>query len=99
MKTNIPAKIKDCVPQNENYSFSDFEKLYDKYAGALYNIILTKVADKDAANKILENTFCFAFKNINEYNSSKSLLFTWIKNILQFQINIFYQKNSTNNNL
>lgn len=92
MKTILLAQITRGVPENEVYSFSDFEKLYDKYAGAFYHIILCKVNDAESANKILENTFCFAFKNINSYDSSKSLLFTWMKNILQVQLNIHSKK-------
>ena len=92
MKTIIPASLIKCVPSTINYSFSDFEKLYDKYAGAFYNIILIKINNEEAANKILENTFCFAFKNINDYDASKSLLFTWLKNILQLQIDTYINK-------
>lgn len=92
MENIIPVKIKDCVTEYEYYHFSDFEKLYDKYAGAFYRMILSSINDTEVANKILENTFCFVFKNINDHDSSRCSLFIWMKNILQSQINIYSEK-------
>jgi hypothetical protein len=43
----------------------DFENIYDKYAGAFYQIILSMVDDAEAACEILENTFCYAFTNMH----------------------------------
>lgn len=58
-----------------------FEKLYDKYSGILYGIILKIVKREDFAENILQDTFIKIWKNINSYNTEKGRLFTWLLNL------------------
>ena len=56
---------------------SDWAKLYDHYAGALYGIILQQVS-VEAAPKILERCWVTFYDLIGEFCPSKERLFTWM---------------------
>ena len=58
-----------------------FEQLYDKYSGALFNIILRIIPTHEIAEDVLQDSFVKIWKNIHTYDSSKGALFTWMLNI------------------
>ena len=58
-----------------------FENLYDKYSGALLNIILKIVYKQELAEDVLQESFIKIWKNIDKFDESKSTIFTWMLNI------------------
>ena len=58
-----------------------FENLYDKYSGALFNIILRIVNNQVIAEDVLQESFVKIWKNIDKYDEDKSTIFTWMLNI------------------
>jgi RNA polymerase sigma factor (sigma-70 family) len=58
-----------------------FSLLYDKYAGALYNIILKITKNEQVAQDTLQDGFVKIWKNIALYDEQKGSLFTWMLNI------------------
>jgi RNA polymerase sigma-70 factor (ECF subfamily) len=55
--------------------------LYDKYSGALFNIILRIVNSNEVAEDVLQESFIKIWKNIYSYDDSKATIFTWMLNI------------------
>ncbi|NAY93298.1 sigma-70 family RNA polymerase sigma factor [Muricauda sp. JGD-17] len=51
--------------------------LYDKYAGALYGVILRMCRDEAKAQDLLQETFIKIWKNIGGYDASKGRFYTW----------------------
>ena len=58
-----------------------FAYLYDHYSGALYNIILQILNDADIANDVLQEVFVNIWRRIDQYDTGKGRLFTWMLNI------------------
>ncbi len=58
-----PPKIKD---------FNSYSFLYDKYAPALYGIILKLTPDEELAGSILEKSFAQIWKQLERNNGTKS---------------------------
>ena len=58
-----------------------FENLYDKYSGALFNIILRIVNSNEVAEDVLQESFLKIWKNIDSYDDTKATIFTWMLNI------------------
>ncbi|HWV67453.1 RNA polymerase sigma factor [Chitinophaga sp.] len=55
------------------------ELLYDRYAGALYNIILQLVPVKERANEVIVKVFHWSFQHIGTFQvSGHRTLFTWL---------------------
>lgn len=61
---------------NQAYSY-----LYDHYSGALYNIILQVVSEKELASDVLQDVFVNIWRKIETYDPTKGKLFTWMLNI------------------
>jgi RNA polymerase sigma factor (sigma-70 family) len=62
-------------------SEAGYSYLYDHYSASLYGAILRIVADRDAANDLLQDTFVKVWKNRDKYQPSKGRLYTWMLNI------------------
>ena len=58
-----------------------FENLYDKYSGAMFNIILRIVNSNEVAEDVLQDSFLKIWKNIDSYDETKATIFTWMLNI------------------
>jgi len=58
-----------------------YNYLYDNYAGALYGIIMNVIGKEDLARDILQEVFVKIWRNIDQYESSKGRLYTWMLNI------------------
>lgn len=52
--------------------------LYDRYQKGIYGIILRTVRDTGAAEEVMQQTFLRAWERIDQYDSNKSALFTWL---------------------
>jgi len=55
--------------------------IYDKYAPALYGVVLRIVRSEEIAEDVMQDSFLKIWKNGQKYNSSKGTLFTWLLNI------------------
>jgi RNA polymerase sigma-70 factor (ECF subfamily) len=79
---NIPACLNKSLKQKE---INAFEFLYDKYATALYSLILSITEDPRISDIILERVFQSAWKKIEGYDDAKASVFTWISGIAREQ--------------
>lgn len=66
------------IKQGDRKTISE---LYDRYAPALYGIILKIVRHEELAEDILQESFLKIWKNGPRYDSTKGTLFTWMLNI------------------
>lgn len=55
--------------------------LYDKYAAALFGVVMRVVNSTEIAEEVLQDVFVKAWRNIDSYNAAKGRLFTWLLNI------------------
>ena len=60
------------------YDQSAFQYLYLNYRGALYNVILQLIPDKDTSADVLQEVFITIWKQIGKYDETKGKLFTWM---------------------
>lgn len=58
-----------------------FTILYNNYSSALYGVLNKIIQSNDDANDLLQDTFLKIWKNIDNYDSSKGSIFTWMMNI------------------
>jgi RNA polymerase sigma factor (sigma-70 family) len=58
-----------------------FTYLYDNYSGALLGVINQIIANREAANDVLQEVFINIWRKIETYDLSKGRLFTWMLNI------------------
>ena len=58
-----------------------FEYLYDNYSGALFQLIVSIIPDRDIAKDVLQDIFIKIWNQIGSYDASKGRLFTWMLNI------------------
>lgn len=58
-----------------------FNYLYDNYSGALYGIIWKVLNVEELSNDVLQEVFVKIWKNIDQYDSTKGRLYTWMLNI------------------
>ena len=56
-------------------------ELYDRYAGALFGVVLRIVGDRELAENVLQDVFLKAWKSGASYDSERSGLFTWLNRI------------------
>jgi len=55
------------------------ELFYDKYAGALYGVILQIIPVREVADEVMVKTFTHVYQYIHEYkNSANTNLFAWL---------------------
>lgn len=80
-----PVKIKyteeELVGLLKSRSKEAFEYLYDNYSSALFGIASKIVNSEEIAEDILQDAFVKIWNNIQNYNSEKGRLFTWLLNI------------------
>ena len=58
-----------------------FGYLYDHYSGALYNVILAIVPQREQASDVLQEVFVKIWRMSESYDATKGRLFTWMMNI------------------
>jgi len=58
-----------------------FEYLYDNYSGALFQLIVSIIPDREIAKDVLQDVFIKIWNQISSYDASKGRLFTWMLNI------------------
>ena len=55
--------------------------LYDNYSSALYGMISRIVKDEKVAEEVLQDVFMKIWDKIDQYESTKGRLFTWMANL------------------
>ncbi|WP_231426268.1 RNA polymerase sigma factor [Pedobacter sp. Leaf250] len=65
-----------------------FKILYQKYASAVYGIIVRSSCEQNKASMVLESVFLEVWNTISLYDENKIKLFTWINQIATKNINI-----------
>jgi len=58
-----------------------FEQLYDRYADALYGMVIRMVKDEELAKDVIQESFIKIWKNASKYNPQKAKIFTWMYQI------------------
>lgn len=66
------------LKQGERAAYAYF---YDRYAGALYGIILRIIQDEAISADVLQDTLIKIWQNMDRYDQSKARFFTWILTI------------------
>lgn len=79
MHTAKPDYTEDeLIKQLKARDKASFTHLYQKYSGALYNIILQTIPGSDAAGDILQEAFINIWNKFDSYDRTKGRLFTWM---------------------
>lgn len=58
-----------------------FSHLYDNYSAAIYGSISRIIPNEDVAQEVLQDAFMKFWDKIDQYDTSKGRLFTWMVNI------------------
>jgi len=58
-----------------------FTYLYDNYSSALFGVINRILQSDEVAEDVLQDAFVKIWKNIDQYNTGKGSLYTWMLNI------------------
>ena len=89
-ESELVQLLKDKNPEGFTY-------LYDHYHRALYGIIFRIVNNDVLAEDILQDAFIKIWKNIDNYDSAKGRLFTWLVNVARnLAIDNYRSKDYTN---
>ncbi len=81
MARRISIAEEELVSLLKNKDQRGFNVLYNNYSGALFGVINKIVQSDDDANYLLKYTFLKIWRNIDNYDSSKGSIFTWMMNI------------------
>lgn len=81
MARRISIAEEELVFLLKNKDQKGFNILYNNYSGALFGVINKIVQSDDDANDLLQDTFLKIWRNIDNYDSSKGSIFTWMMNI------------------
>ncbi|MES2480032.1 MAG: RNA polymerase sigma factor [Bacteroidota bacterium] len=85
MNTSITLNETELIAMLQSKDEKAFNYLYDNYSGALYGVILKVLNQEEIANDLLQEVFVKIWKNIDQYDSSKGRLYTWMLNIARNQ--------------
>ena len=55
--------------------------MYDNYSASLYTVIVSVIQNKELADDVLQEVFIKIWRQIDQYDSGKGRLFTWMINI------------------
>jgi RNA polymerase sigma factor (sigma-70 family) len=78
VKKKIPIPEEQLIDHLKNKDDKAFELLYDNYAAALLGIISRIVKEEGEAENLLQDTFVKIWINIDQYDTSKGRLYTWM---------------------
>lgn len=72
-----------------------FERAYDQYSGALYNIVLKITGTEALAEDVLQSAFLKIWKALPDYDPGKGTVFTWMLNVARnTAIDVVRRKNN-----
>ena len=69
------------IDQLKNRDETALSKLYDKYSGAIYGVIIRMCRNEEIAQEILQETFLKAWDKSHLYDASKGKFYTWLYRI------------------
>lgn len=72
---------RELVSQLQQKDSKAFSYLYDHYAPSLYGVIYRILASEEIAQDTLQETFVKVWNNIEQYDTTKGKLFTWVLNV------------------
>jgi RNA polymerase sigma-70 factor (ECF subfamily) len=72
-----------------------YNHLYDNYSGALYNVIVKVLGNREEAVDVLQESFIKIWKNIAQYDQDKGRLFTWMLQVTRNTAIDFMRSGST----
>lgn len=86
--------------QNDNFLIQQLKDkderalslLYDKYAGAIYSVIIKMVRDEGKAQNLLQDTFMTVWDKAENYDASKGRFYTWVFRIARNKTLNFLRK-------
>ncbi len=78
MDLNITYKEEELIGLLKEKNLQAVSDLYDKYAPALYTVVLQIVRDEEIANNVLEKVFADILNKIDNYDAAKERLFIWM---------------------
>mgnify|MGYP000262077561 CR=1 FL=1 len=86
--------------QNDNFLIQQLKDkderalslLYDKYAGAIYSVIIKMVRDEGKAQNLLQDTFMTVWDKAESYDASKGRFYTWVFRIARNKTLNFLRK-------
>lgn len=58
-----------------------YGEVYSTYSGAIYRLCYSLLCHREDAEEVLQDTFEYAFRRIDQYNASRSALKTWLYQI------------------
>jgi len=69
------------IKRFQNRDETALSKLYDKYSGAIYGVIIRMCRNEEVAQEILQETFMKAWNKSHMYDASKGKFYTWLYRI------------------
>lgn len=81
MDLKIPYEEGELIALLKQKDYQAFNNLYDKYAPALYTLVLQIVKNKEIGNDVLQKVFIVIWCTIDKYEPAKGNLFTWMLQI------------------
>jgi RNA polymerase sigma-70 factor, ECF subfamily len=73
----IQALIERCLNGDE----SAYGALYDQFASTIYRLTYSMLQHKEDAEEVLQDSFEYAFRKLDQYNPHKSAFKTWLYRI------------------
>lgn len=81
MNNQITLSETELIAMLKSKDEKAFNYLYDNYSGALYGVIIKVLDKEELANDVLQEVFVKIWRSIDQYDSSKGRLYTWMLNI------------------
>lgn len=81
MNSSITLSETELIYLLQSKNEKAFNYLYDNYSAALYGVIYKVLNIEELANDVLQEVFVKIWKNIDQYDSGKGRLYTWMLNI------------------
>ncbi|MBL7851635.1 MAG: sigma-70 family RNA polymerase sigma factor [Cyclobacteriaceae bacterium] len=82
----------DALVRHAKQGPANFQPLYEAYFSRIYMFILYRVADKDTAGDLAQQTFLNAMLNIQNYEMRGVPFSSWLYRIALNQCNAYYRK-------
>ncbi|WP_414524252.1 RNA polymerase sigma factor, partial [Umezakia ovalisporum] len=96
-KQSIWSEERHLVEGLKSQNREAYDWLYTQYSGALYALIRRLITDEEIANDALQDCFIKIWKQIEQYDSTKGKLYTWMFNLCRNHcIDVIRSKNFKN---
>lgn len=97
MDLNITYENAELIRHLKQKSAAAVNTLFDKYAPALYTVVLQIVRDEKIANTVLENVFRDIMDKIEDYDPRREILLIWMfKMARNSAIDVIRSQNDSN---